>query len=168
MRDAFGGAFMIKLFLVFIFIYICFTALALNYARAFKVKNKIISYIEDNEMVNIVNLNASEQIQFDKFLETEIRKNMEYSVNIDNFCDAVKSHPEWNEEIEDCYEEGIVITKKEKAENTEGVYFQVDTYVGWNLSFLNIILNVGANNQEPHEVAGTWIISGETRIVVKE
>ena len=119
MRDAFGGAFMIKLFLVFIFIYICFTALALNYARAFKVKNKIISYIEDNEMVNIVNLNASEQIQFDKFLETEIRKNMEYSVNIDNFCDAVKSHPEWNEEIEDCYEEGIVITKKEKAENTE-------------------------------------------------
>ena len=38
MRDAFGGAFMIKLFLVFILIYVCFIALALNYAKAFKVK----------------------------------------------------------------------------------------------------------------------------------
>ena len=49
MRDAFGGAFMIKLFLVFIIIYVSFTALALNYAKAFKVKNKIIEYIETNE-----------------------------------------------------------------------------------------------------------------------
>ena len=51
MRDAFGGAFMIKLFLVFILIYVCFIALALNYAKAFKVKNKIIDYLETNEII---------------------------------------------------------------------------------------------------------------------
>ena len=44
MRDAFGGAFMIKIFIVFIFVYICLTAMALNYAKAFKVKNEIITY----------------------------------------------------------------------------------------------------------------------------
>ena len=38
MRDAFGGTFMIQVFLVFILIYISFTALALNYAKAFKAK----------------------------------------------------------------------------------------------------------------------------------
>ena len=38
MRDAFGGTFMIQIFLVFILIYISFTALALNYAKAFKAK----------------------------------------------------------------------------------------------------------------------------------
>ena len=38
MRDAFGGAFMIKIFIIFIFVYICLTAMALNYAKAFKVK----------------------------------------------------------------------------------------------------------------------------------
>ena len=47
MRDAFGGAFMIKVFLVFIFIYIVFTSLALNYAKAFKVKNTIVNYLEN-------------------------------------------------------------------------------------------------------------------------
>ena len=50
MRDAFGGTFMIQVFLVFILIYISFTALALNYAKAFKVKNKVIDYLENTEI----------------------------------------------------------------------------------------------------------------------
>lgn len=38
MRDAFGGAFMIKVMLIFLGIYIAFMAVALNYAKAFRVK----------------------------------------------------------------------------------------------------------------------------------
>lgn len=49
MRDAFGGAFMIKLMLIFLVIYVCFIAVALNYAKAFKAKNAIIDYIERYE-----------------------------------------------------------------------------------------------------------------------
>ena len=56
MRDAFGGAFMIKIFLIFIIVYVCFTALALNYAKAFKVKNAIIDYLEDKEIGSIKNM----------------------------------------------------------------------------------------------------------------
>ena len=58
MRDAFGGAFMIKIFLIFIIVYVCFTALALNYAKAFKVKNAIIDYLEDKEIGSIKNMSA--------------------------------------------------------------------------------------------------------------
>ena len=46
MRDAFGGTFMIKLGLVFLVVYVSFMAVAINYAKAFRVKNQIINIIE--------------------------------------------------------------------------------------------------------------------------
>lgn len=49
MRDAFGGAFSIKLMLVFLMLYVAFICVALNYARAFRVKNRIINIIEQYE-----------------------------------------------------------------------------------------------------------------------
>ncbi len=49
MRDAFGGAFSIKLMLIFLMLYVFFICVALNYARAFRVKNRIINIIEQNE-----------------------------------------------------------------------------------------------------------------------
>ena len=55
MREAFGGAFTIKLMLIFLAIYIAFIAVALNYAKAFRVKNKIIDIIEQNEGIDSYN-----------------------------------------------------------------------------------------------------------------
>ena len=46
MRESFGGAFMIKLVLIFIVVYISFMAVAINYAKAFRVKNQVINMIE--------------------------------------------------------------------------------------------------------------------------
>ena len=52
MRDAIGGSFIIKLFLVFLATYIIFIGIALNFARAFRVKNNLIDIIEQNEGIN--------------------------------------------------------------------------------------------------------------------
>ena len=49
MRDAFGGAFFIKLMLIFFVVYISFIAVALNYAKAFRIKNTIVNFIEEHE-----------------------------------------------------------------------------------------------------------------------
>lgn len=49
MRDAVGGSFMIKLLLVFLAVYTIFIAIAINYAKAFRVKNKVLNIIEQNE-----------------------------------------------------------------------------------------------------------------------
>lgn len=49
MRDAFGGAFSIKLMLIFLILYVSFICVAINYARAFRVKNEIINIIEQYE-----------------------------------------------------------------------------------------------------------------------
>lgn len=55
MREAFGGTFTIKLMLIFLAIYIAFIAVALNYAKAFRVKNKIIDIIEQSEGISDYN-----------------------------------------------------------------------------------------------------------------
>jgi len=49
MREATGGALLIKIMLTFIAIYISFLAISINYSLAFRVKNKIISIVEVNE-----------------------------------------------------------------------------------------------------------------------
>ena len=51
MRESFGGAFMIKLVLVFIVIYITFMAVAIDYAKVFRVKNNVINILEQNQFV---------------------------------------------------------------------------------------------------------------------
>lgn len=52
MKEGIGGTFMIYVLLVFLAVYITFVAVAFNYARAFRVKNKIIDIIEQNEGIS--------------------------------------------------------------------------------------------------------------------
>lgn len=52
MRDSVGGTFMIYVFIIFLAVYITFVAVAFNYARAFRVKNKVIDIIEQNEGIS--------------------------------------------------------------------------------------------------------------------
>lgn len=49
MKDSFGAAYYIKFALVFIAVFASMLAIALNYSKAFRIKNTIISYIESNE-----------------------------------------------------------------------------------------------------------------------
>ncbi len=49
MRESIGGAFMIKLVLVFIVIYISFMAVAINYAKTFRIKNGLIDILEQSQ-----------------------------------------------------------------------------------------------------------------------
>lgn len=49
MNQAFGGAFLIKIALLFLAIYIFILGFAINYAKVFTVKNRIINLIEQYE-----------------------------------------------------------------------------------------------------------------------
>lgn len=155
MRDAFGGAFMIKLFLVFIIIYVSFTALALNYAKAFKVKNQIINYIENNESVDISNMTAQELMDMQKFFDEEIHGTMNYNSPI---------------RCSDTYiycQNGIQIQEIGKGINTEGKYYKVTTTFGWDINFFNVINALGGNERK-NAPFGIWNISGETRLIVND
>lgn len=49
MRDAFGSTFMLKLFIVFIVFYVMFMTIAVSYAKTFRIKNKVIDILEQNQ-----------------------------------------------------------------------------------------------------------------------
>ena len=162
MRDAFGGAFMIKLFLVFIFIYVCLTAIALNYAKAFKVKNKVIEYIEANEITDITKMSATSFNEMKEYFESEILGEMNYKANIN--CTSSDGYGK----VEYC-SDGVKIEKfnpTESQRNKLGVYYRVSAAVGWTIPFINKLLNL--NYEDGETVSGTWIVSGETRTIVRE
>ena len=80
MREAFGGTFTIQLILLFLAIYIAFIAVALNYAKAFRVKNQIINIIEQNEGFDFDNsAEGSAQNEIQKYL-----RRVSYYVNLTN------------------------------------------------------------------------------------
>ncbi|HHT38783.1 MAG TPA: hypothetical protein GXZ95_05205 [Mollicutes bacterium] len=49
MRESIGGAFLIKIMIVFIIVYNSVLAIAVNYAMAFRVKNKAVDLLEQYE-----------------------------------------------------------------------------------------------------------------------
>lgn len=156
MRDAFGGSFMIKLFLVFIIIYVGFTAIALNYAKAFKVKNKVIEYLENNEITDISKMPASEFDKMNEYFEKDILGAMNYRV--EGNCPPNSVY---------C-QNGIAIEESGSSVNTEGIYYKVTTYFGWSIPFINKLLALGNSNNDAEVARGTWRISGETRLIVRE
>lgn len=49
MRESIGGAWLFQLVIIFILLFVGFLCVAINYTRAFKVKNEIIGFIEREE-----------------------------------------------------------------------------------------------------------------------
>lgn len=173
MRDAFGGTFMVQIFLVFILIYICFTALSLNYAKAFKVKNAIINYLESNEITDLNNLNSSEMDKINDFLQTEILEKMDYNFSANNICNTSGANYILTKDAKGnvngyCNNLGIKISIAGRGKNTEGVYYTVSTYIGWTMPFLNNLLKLNGNNEQQDSPIGIWEISGQTRLIVNE
>lgn len=164
MRDAFGGAFMIQLLIVFIIIYVGFTAVALNYAKAFKAKNLIVEYLEDHEISDLTNLPAQADSDMFDYFQTEIVGNLGY-VYPTKICDNV------NQEKTRCYENiGILIEQIEpmnSQKNKQGVYYKVTTYFGFQLPFFDRLYALsGSNNGQ--NIVGRWRIVGETRTIAFE
>ena len=49
MREAVGGTLLLKIVLIFLVVYIGFMAIILNYGKTFRIKNRLINYIEQEE-----------------------------------------------------------------------------------------------------------------------
>ena len=168
MRDAFGGTFMLQVFLVFILIYISFTAMALNYAKAFKVKNAVIEYLENSEIVELDKLNAEQMETIDNYFNEVVLGDMNYNLSGQDICNntGIEEFDYTGKRVAYCHDSGIIIEQTGEAENTEGVYYTVSTYIGWSMPFLNRLLALNGNNIERDAPTGLWKISGQTRLIV--
>jgi len=161
MRDAFGGAFMIKLFLVFIIIYVGFTAIALNYAKAFKAKNIVITYLEENKISNLEMTAYAETAMKDYFTK-EVVGNLNYVYP--TTCKSTSTNVK-------CYEDiGIMIEQivpPDNEKNKLGIYYRVTTYFGFQLPFLDRLLALEDSNRREN-VTGRWEVIGETAPIAIE
>lgn len=160
MRDAFGGTFMMKFLLVFIFLYVAFAAVSLNYAKAFRLKNNLIDFIEENQITD-----------FEEFFSLANGENLDKLNEILSKTNYNKTCINGNGKVNNgdgepdgyCYN-GVLIQPTKKEGHTQ--YYDVYTYADWNLGALNMLLKLaGESKREP--VNGTWKITGEARVVVK-
>lgn len=125
MRDAFGGAFLIKILLIFLGIYVAFMAVALNYAKAFKVKNFIINVVEQHEGPS----------------EEAITK-------IDNYINNIGYNPSLD--LQDLSDKGCINAAYNTAycitlgasDYNRGTYYMVTTYMRFQLPFFRLDIKV--------------------------
>ena len=120
MREAVGGALLIKLLMFFIVIYVCFMAIAVNYSITFRVKNQIINLIEAYEGYDL----AEEHIK-------------EYVASVGYY----KANGNMMVE-EDCINAasvgGYCI---EELTSTRGTYYKVTTYVSFDFPIVGRLTN---------------------------
>lgn len=142
MKDAFGGAFMIKIILIFLSIYIAFMAVALNYAKAFRVKNQIINIIEQYEGFYESGNGKTTDVK-------EVIKNYAQRMSYDVPIPERMPTPDNNKE---CTDLGYCITT---INSGNGTYYVVETYVYLQMPFSLPLINLQV----------TVPIRGETKVI---
>ena len=140
MRESFGGAFIIKLLLVFIIVYVSFMAVAINYAKSFRVKNRVINILEQNQY-DIDN--GADEFVITGIIEPEL-KSFAYdhsgSEKVENDCKSFANSRKTPR--------GVCIVP---LGNDSARYYRVITYIAIDFPFFGIELVIP--------------ISGETKII---
>jgi len=147
MKEAVGGTFMIYVLLIFLAVYITFVAVALNYAKAFRVKNSVIDIIEQNEGMDESDFNSREG-NINTGVTGQINaklKDYNYYINlssneVDKYCGKEENH----------FGLGYCINSKSNDLGRE--YYQVVTFVQIKFPFLD-------------NLSITIPIRGETRVI---
>ena len=118
MRDAVGGTFMIKLLLIFLAVYTVFIAIAINYAKAFNVKNKVINIIEQSEGVDYNDVSDASVIgQINTYMN-----DIHYGINTSSVEKKCIGYDYINTE------RGYCISKVENYDSSAS-YYRVTTFV---------------------------------------
>ena len=149
MSDAFGAKYYIGTALLFIALFSSLLAISLNYTKAFRVKNTIVSYIEKND-----------GCLHDGSLETKINNyvaEMDYYVNNVNPGSSVIQTVDTYHVVSDGfrYARGYCIyhytSSDESVFSHKGDYYKVVTYIQITFPFFGLDVKVP--------------VTGETRLV---
>ena len=131
MKDAVGSTFMIYVLLIFLAVYITFVAVALNYAKAFRVKNSVIDIIEQNEGIDEFNDQYTKGDVIN-LIESKLR---DYSYNVNLSSDTIDDYSEYI-----CYDMGYCISRKNNDLGKE--YYGVITFVQLSIPFINFNITI--------------------------
>ena len=144
MKEATGSTFMIYVFLIFLAVYITFLAVALNYAKAFRVKNSVIDIIEQSEGMSndeLGNINSSGEVI--SKIENRL-KEYKYYVKLSN-----ETSSDYSKSGYTCFDRGYCISKESNDLDKE--YYKVVTFVELSIPFMDFSITIP--------------IRGETRVI---
>lgn len=139
MKEATGSTFMIYVLLIFLAVYITFVAVALNYAKAFRVKNSVIDIIEQNEGIDEF---GDENVKGTVIDLIETRLN-DYSYMVNLSSETKNKYKDYT-----CYDMGYCI---KKVDDLGREYYGVVTFVELSMPFINFDITIP--------------IKGETRVI---
>lgn len=118
MREAVGTTIMLQIMMIFVVVFIAFLAFTINYARVFRMKNQIVTYVE----------------QYEGFNGASIESNTELVNIVEDFLRSV------NHDVSD-YEVNKIATSR-------GSYYEVIVYLNIKVSFLGFdIQNLGIQGE---------------------
>lgn len=120
MKETFGGAFMLRLFLIIFILFFVFICISANYARAFRVKNGVIDIIEQYEGIT-----------------TDAEKKINNLIGRAGYACA-SNDPKYNNSVTNYVlkrEHGI-IKGYESINSTDG-RFNIQVCVDWDLPIIN-------------------------------
>ena len=138
MRESFGSGFALKLMMGFIVVYVSFMAVAVNYAKSFRVKNTVINILEQNQY-------SGDDISADTAIKTQI----------DNYLAGVPYYIESDAVETKCEGDGGNLTDRGicivPLGSEASRYYKVVSYISISFPFFKIYM--------------TLPISGETQII---
>ena len=140
MREAIGSQFILRLMIIFIFFFSAFLAITISYSQAFRLKNQIINDLEQYEGYN------------DESIEHMLEAADDYGYNREKNCvdgaitPTVKTGANEGEKVV-----GVCIKGLKTGRNNESRYYQVETYVNFDLPLIGTLLAVP--------------VKGETKII---
>ena len=157
MRDAIGGVLIIEIIIVFLLIINSYLAFSVNYTKAFRVKNRIISIIENYEGLTS-GTNGSESAIENMMLENHYSIDRAYIVRCDALDGAKKYDPIYNSAGGFCK---YTIETSESgqglaSETYKGTVYSVAVFVNIDLPVLNKIFPYLSN---------IFAIKGETKTI---
>lgn len=147
---------MLKMMLVFIFIFVYFIAIALNYAKAFRIKNDIIDYLEDNQIdfydeSYISNENVNNDIE--KILS---RYNYDYSSACNSSYDIGSK----------CIKGLNIKGERNIINGVYYIYYNIDVLINYDIGFLKLLLSLTNTSDNSSNTIGTWIIRGQSKAII--
>ena len=149
MKEAIGGGWLFGFVAVFIVLFSAYLAISINYTKAFKVKNRIINLIEENEGFSTSNNISKSSVDMDQVKNGTSTEDKVY-VYLDEIgykYTDIKC-PEPLDTATDSRVGGYCV---KKYKTNEGAYYKVVTFVSLELPLVWIKINVP--------------ITGETKVI---
>ncbi len=133
MKEAIGQTISLQVILVFLVFLNAFLAFSVNYTKAFRVKNKVINELEQNE-----GLNPTAKANIEKYM-SNVGYNVKISADRSGCKNGVCITPHCAGNI-GSNSSGVCPTGKKDVSNYR-VYYTVETYININLPIINQILS---------------------------